>query len=60
MSDKKPQVKRVPVECYSRIVGYLRPVQNWHAAKRAEFKARRTYDVPTTGTLEKMGGKEGQ
>jgi anaerobic ribonucleoside-triphosphate reductase len=40
--------KRRGVRCevYSRIVGYLRPVQNWHAAKRLEFKQRRTYVVP--------------
>jgi len=37
--------KRVPCEVYSRIVGYLRPVQNWNKGKRREFEDRRTYDV---------------
>lgn len=31
-------------EVYSRIVGYLRPVSQWNAAKKAEFKIRRTYE----------------
>ncbi|MGD1993564.1 MAG: anaerobic ribonucleoside-triphosphate reductase [Anaerolineae bacterium] len=36
---------KVPCEVYSRIVGYLRPVQNWHDGKRQEFKERVTYRV---------------
>ena len=36
---------RVPCEVYSRIVGYLRPVQNWNKGKRQEWKERRTYSV---------------
>jgi len=27
-------------EVYSRVVGYLRPVQNWHEGKQQEFKER--------------------
>lgn len=32
-------------ECqvYSRIVGYYRPVSNWNAGKREEFKLRKTF-----------------
>ena len=30
-------------EIYSRIVGYLRPVQQWNDGKQAEFKKRQTY-----------------
>ena len=30
-------------EVYSRIVGYYRPVQNWHVGKQEEFRERRTY-----------------
>jgi anaerobic ribonucleoside-triphosphate reductase len=41
----KSQVK-VPCEVYSRIVGYLRPIQNWHDGKRQEFRERVTYRVP--------------
>ena len=38
--------RRVLCEVYSRIVGYLRPVQNWHQGKQQEFKDRKTYTVP--------------
>ena len=37
------KVKKVPCEVYSRIVGYLRPIQNWNKGKRQEFEDRRTY-----------------
>jgi anaerobic ribonucleoside-triphosphate reductase len=37
--------KRVPCEVYSRIVGYLRPVQNWNKGKRQEFEERQTFRV---------------
>ena len=32
-----------PTEIYSRIVGYIRPVQQWNAGKAAEFSDRKTY-----------------
>jgi len=31
-------------EVYSRIVGYLRPVSQWNAAKQSEFKVREMYE----------------
>jgi anaerobic ribonucleoside-triphosphate reductase len=37
---------RVPCEVYSRIVGYLRPVQNWHQGKQQEFRERKTFRTP--------------
>ena len=37
---------RVPCEVYSRIVGYLRPVQNWHQGKQQEFSERKAFRVP--------------
>ena len=30
-------VLRVPCEVYSRVVGYLRPVQAWNRGKQQEF-----------------------
>lgn len=36
----------VPCEVYSRVVGYLRPVQNWNQGKQQEFSERRPYRVP--------------
>lgn len=37
---------RVPCEVYSRIVGYLRPVQNWNEGKQQEFTDRVPFAVP--------------
>jgi len=34
-----------PTEVYSRVVGYLRPVQNWNPAKRDEFGMRKEYRI---------------
>jgi hypothetical protein len=39
---------KVPCEVYSRIVGYLRPIQNWHEGKQQEFRERKTFQVPET------------
>ena len=44
-------VLKMPCEVYSRIVGYLRPVQNWNDAKKQEFADRVTYGVPGRGEL---------
>jgi len=32
-------------EVYSRIVGYLRPVDNWNMGKKEEFKKRKNFNV---------------
>ena len=32
-------------EVYSRIVGYIRPVNQWNKGKQKEFKERKTFDV---------------
>ncbi len=32
-------------EIYSRIVGYIRPVNQWNKGKQAEFKARKTFKI---------------
>lgn len=37
---------KVPVETYSRIVGYYRPIQNWNVGKQQEFADRKDYRVP--------------
>ncbi len=34
-----------PCEVYSRIVGYLRPVQQWNKGKREEFRLRREFKI---------------
>ncbi len=37
----------VPTKCevYSRVVGYLRPVQQWNDGKSQEFKERKTFKI---------------
>jgi len=35
-----------PCEVYSRVVGYLRPIQQWHASKQEEFRQRKEFKVP--------------
>ena len=37
-----------PCEVYSRIVGYLRPVQQWNEGKQEEFKDRKEFKMPAT------------
>ncbi len=34
-----------PCEVYSRVVGYIRPVQQWHLGKQEEFKDRQVFKV---------------
>ncbi len=34
-----------PVEVYSRVTGYLRPVSNWNKGKQSEFKTRKTFKI---------------
>jgi anaerobic ribonucleoside-triphosphate reductase len=34
-----------PCEVYSRIVGYLRPIQQWNKGKTQEFKERKEYKL---------------
>ena len=36
-------IKKVECLIYSRIVGYLRPIQNWNKGKQQEEKERKTY-----------------
>jgi ribonucleoside-triphosphate reductase len=42
-----------PCEIYSRIVGYLRPIQQWNKGKSAEFVMRKTID---SDTIKKHAG----
>lgn len=35
--------KKVPVETYSRVVGYYRPVNQWNKGKQEEFAMRKEF-----------------
>jgi len=39
------ETKRTPCEVYSRVTGYLRPVQQWNDGKQAEYQNRKTFKV---------------
>ncbi len=41
--------KKTRCEVYSRIVGYIRPVEQWNEGKRAEFEERLTFDKALKG-----------
>jgi ribonucleoside-triphosphate reductase len=43
-----------PCEVYSRIVGYLRPVQQWNNGKQQEFKERKEYKVREAELIKTM------
>ena len=48
ISELKKEMKDVhgsKCEVYSRVVGYLRPVQNWNKGKKEEFTMRKTMNV---------------
>ena len=34
-------------EVYSRVVGYIRPVQQWHKGKQQEWSERKDFNLPT-------------
>jgi anaerobic ribonucleoside-triphosphate reductase len=38
-------IKKIPVETYSRVVGYFRPVSQWNKGKQEEFRERKTYNL---------------
>ncbi|HDO42173.1 MAG TPA: ribonucleoside triphosphate reductase, partial [Candidatus Bathyarchaeota archaeon] len=38
-------------EVYSRVVGYLRPVDQWNDGKQSEFRIRQTFDRAVSLTV---------
>ena len=47
-----------PCEVYSRVVGYIRPVQQWHKGKQEEYKERKEFSFPTQISTEIPGKVE--
>ena len=41
-----------PCEVYTRVVGYLRPVQQWNFGKQQEFKERKEFKITKALTLK--------
>lgn len=44
-------MKGIPVECYSRVAGYFRPVTHWNKGKQSEFSDRIAYEIPNLEIL---------
>jgi ribonucleoside-triphosphate reductase len=42
---KTIETQRTPCEVYSRVVGYIRPVNQWNDGKKAEFEDRLGFEV---------------
>jgi len=40
------EAQRTKCEVYSRVVGYIRPVNQWNDSKQAEFCDRVTFEMP--------------
>lgn len=48
INEIKEQMKDIhgsKCEVYSRVVGYLRPVQGWNKGKKEEYAMRKMYEV---------------
>jgi ribonucleoside-triphosphate reductase len=43
-TESRPQ--RTSCEVYSRVVGYIRPVEQWNPGKQSEFYDRVMFDSP--------------
>ncbi len=46
---------KIPVEVYSRVVGYFRPVNQWNKGKQEEFRERKVYRVEQIPAYEYKG-----
>jgi anaerobic ribonucleoside-triphosphate reductase len=42
---QKEHIEGEKCEVYSRVVGYLRPVEQWNDGKAREFKQRKTFKL---------------
>jgi len=44
--EKKKEEKRIPCLVFSRVVGYMQPVNQWNKGKQQEFEDRQEYELP--------------
>lgn len=47
--------RKVPVEVYSRVCGYFRPVNQWNKGKQEEFTERKVYRLEKVPAYEYQG-----
>jgi len=38
-------MKQIPVDTYSRVVGYFQPIRQWNRGKKQEFSERVTFNI---------------
>lgn len=43
MEENKKQ--RQPCEIYSRVVGYIRPIDQWNPGQRSMYESRLTFEI---------------
>ena len=49
MSPNLKSQKRQKCEVFTRVVGYISPVSQWHKGKKSEFDDRKTFDKQLGG-----------
>ena len=55
MKTFSPEEYPVRTEVFSRVVGYIRPVNQWNDGKQEEFRQRKTFEK-TLSVLNKVSG----
>lgn len=45
LEEEKKNVKGTKCEVWSRVVGYLRPVENYNEGKKAEYQMRKKFNI---------------
>lgn len=45
-------------EVYSRVVGYIRPVDQWNPGKQSEFDDRKMFEKTLIASPNDLAGKE--
>jgi hypothetical protein len=58
MSRPIPAEARTPCECWTRLMGYFRPVSAWNPGKQAEHRQRRRFLLPSDLAEAREGGLE--
>jgi ribonucleoside-triphosphate reductase len=54
MEGEQIKMERQACEVYSRIVGYIRPVDQWNPGKQSEFKDRQVFNTCACAVAEKV------
>jgi hypothetical protein len=46
------EIQRTPCQVFTRVMGYLRPENNFHIGKKSEFYSRKYFDEQKTANSE--------